>query len=290
MSLSLNEINQALKPYQREVRQQYALEQNISALQHQLASHHENLKYLDQALAKEWDDVKELTESRWREFWMSLKLTESEDVALKKEQKEWEIVRDERQNLISLIAQVEEQVKTLQAKQQYLGKLDTPLEDLLATKHKLLMDSPTHDVYQGMVAKEQSVQAHARSVEKLVADFIMLIDYLQKLEAMLQTSSGRTNNHRSISYYLDHADELLQQLATQLLSTDLELDLDPTVLQGFEKQLNASKKAPAWIETIDTFQGNAQIYLTQLQSKETLIASELETISKRRQKFLFESY
>lgn len=292
MSLSLTEINQALKPYQREVRQQYKLEQNISALQHQLASHQENLKYLDQALAKEWDDVIELTESRWRNFWLSLQLQGTKDVLLEKEQKEWEVVRDERQNLISLIAQVEEQIKILESKKQYLGEVSTPLAELLKTKHQILMTSETHDVYQQMVGDEEDLKKETFALENLVRGFQTTIDNLQKVEVLLQDKKLWQKNPQSVIHFIDTTYLLLNKLVSSINKQRLDLDLPFSIqtLGTFETQLNIAVNPQDWYDVLLTFEGYCQQILTQLQSKETETDIYLSSLHERRQKFLFESY
>ncbi|MEL7530433.1 MAG: hypothetical protein AAFN10_03955 [Bacteroidota bacterium] len=290
MSLSLNEINQALKPYRREAHQQLELEKQISTLRHHMASHRENLKYLDEALAKEWADVEALTKTKWRRFWLNL--DNVRQLVLEKEQKEWEVVREERQNLVFLMAEVEAEIKTLQGRREYIGDVSAPLTKLLATKHQLLLASETHDIYQSMVAEEEELKQKVGDLDKLAQGFQLAINQLQKVEVLIQDRHYLGQKPAQVLHLIDTTCNLIYKLVPAANKLRIELDASFSInsLTTFEAQFNIASNADDWYVVLLDFENRCTQVLLQIQTQETVVAAQADQIQERRQKFLLESY
>ncbi|MEM6347057.1 MAG: hypothetical protein AAF927_24425 [Bacteroidota bacterium] len=290
MSLSLSEINRALEPYRQEAHQQLELEKKIATLRHHMASHRENLKYLDEAVAKEWADVEALTKSKWRQFWLNL--NNIQQLILEREQKEWEVVRDERQNLVFLMAEVEAEIKNLESKRVYIGDISDQLTELLQTKHQLLLASETHDIYQSLVAEEEELKQKVVSLETLAEGFQIVVNNLKKVEVMVQDIRYLREKPAQVLHLIDTTCNLLYKLIPEANKLKIKLDaaFSFNSLTTFEAQFNIAANAEDWYAILLDFENKCTRVLLEIQTLETVFAAQADQIQERRQKFLLESY
>ncbi len=290
MSLSLTEINDALRPYRQEAYQQLELEKQIATLRHHMASHRENLKYLDEAVAKEWADVEALTKSKWRRFWLNL--SNIQQLILEREQKEWEVVRDERQNLVFLMAEVEAEIKNLESRRKYLGDVSEQLTELLQSKHQILLASETHDIYQSMVAEEAELKQKAIALETLAEGFQIVVSNLKKVEVMVQDSLYLREKPAQVLHLIDTTCNLIYKLVLEANKLQIKLDAAFSVnsLTTFEAQFNIASNADDWYAILLDFENKCTRVLLEIQTQETVIAAQADQVQERRQKFLLESY
>ncbi|MEL6846188.1 MAG: hypothetical protein AAFP02_23515, partial [Bacteroidota bacterium] len=110
--LSLDEINDALRPYQQEKERKLDWEDELAQIEISLESLRYALEVLDEHVAKEWAEVEAVQNPGWKRFWYQL--TGDQDRKLAKEMADWKAAREHRQKLLKQIGSLNEEQQQIQ--------------------------------------------------------------------------------------------------------------------------------------------------------------------------------
>jgi len=230
--LSLAEINEALKPYQREKELKTDWEAELEDVDVILGSLRYALKVLDEHVDKEWAEVEAVKKPGWKSFWFGL--TGEQDNKLEKEMADWESARGERQKLIKEIEKVENERKEIEHQLNSVKDIEIPLQELLKLKAAQLLKAPPHPKYNQLVKEYRKLKI-AR--EKLTAIYHTAGPALRSLDQLYNQVRG---NHRP-----GQATQSQQKLYHYLVSiTQPQLKTLGLHLQGTKKMLQLPLSFP----------------------------------------------
>ncbi|MEM6347056.1 MAG: hypothetical protein AAF927_24420 [Bacteroidota bacterium] len=254
--LSLAEINEALKPYQREKALKTDWEAELEDIEVILGSLRYALTVLDEHVAKEWADVKEIRKPGWRNFWYDL--TRTKDPKLAKEMADWRTARDERQKLHQEIEKVENERKEIQHQLQSVQDIELPLKELLNLKAAQLLKAPPHPKYNQLVKEYRKIKT-AR--EKLILIYHTAGPAYRSLDQLYNQIRG---DHRP-----GQATQSQQKLYQYLVSiTQPQLKTLGLHLQGTKKMLQLPLSFP--IRELSRFSIHLKVAKTPTQRTEVV--------------------
>ncbi|MEL7530432.1 MAG: hypothetical protein AAFN10_03950 [Bacteroidota bacterium] len=273
--LSLAEINEALKPYQREKELKTDWEAEREDLEVILGSLRYALTVLDEHVDKEWADVEAVKEPGWKSFWYGL--TGEQDRKLEKEMADWETARGERQKLIKEIEKVEKERQEIEHQLQSVKDIELPLNELLKLKAAQLLKAPPHPRYNQLVKEYRKIKT-AR--EKLIVIYHTAGPAFRSLDQLYNQVRG---HHRP-----GQATQSQQKLYHYLVSiTQPQLKTLGLHLQGTKKMLQLPLSFP--IREVSRFSIHFKVAKTPTQKTEVVAkyrryCQELKEVSLERDK------
>ncbi|MFK7920952.1 MAG: hypothetical protein AB8H47_03300 [Bacteroidia bacterium] len=140
--LSLDQINEALAPFSKELAARMNWDILIEEFEQKEKALKQQITALDQQIASERADVDRLERTGIYRFWKTAKGEHEE--ALAAEYLEWEAALGEREKLAGQLAEIEERLQFLQARKAQLGNIDKPIEDLLYLKRQAFRKAQTN--------------------------------------------------------------------------------------------------------------------------------------------------